>query len=807
MWQDVRFGARTLLRSPGVTAAVLLVLALGIGANSAMYTVLDAVLLRSAPFPDPSSLVMLFDRDPDGAAKAVSAASYLDWRKAQSFSDLVGAALSSYVVTGVDHAEQITGAAVTSNFFRALGAKPVLGRTFLPDEDGLDNPVNASKVCVIGYRLWKETLGGDPNILGKTILLNQVPYAVVGVMPADFRFVYRQQQVWVPITLDRTNRTYRYLLVLGRLKVVRTQAVAEMSAMARALEQQYPDTNRSRTILVQDFQEWVVKQGLRSRLLLLAGAVGLILIIACANIANLVLARSAGRSREIAVRVSLGATRARLIRQLLTESVLLAITGGALGLALAYALVRAAPQLLPGYLLTSGSQIEWNLSAVLFNFAASVAAGTLFGLAPSLAFAKTDVQDTLRASSRASTGTRGRQWFRQSMVVWQIGVALMLLSSAVLMIGSFRKQTQTDLGFRPHNVLAWSVFLPSTKYDAGRARRFHEQAVQRIAALPGVDSVGAGSNVPLLGVSMEVPFDFEGAPPRPESERPGVAYVSVTAQYLATLGIPLKRGRGFSDDDNEKAPAVAIVNEAFVRRYFPGRDVVGQHIRLNRPVLGSNEFAPAIPMEIVGVTGNVALNSLGAQPTPILYVPESQNLWRRVNWFVVRTRGDAASLAGAVRHEMERLDSDQPIDQLGTLEQTFADQIAQPRFESGLMSAFAVLALVLAIIGVYGINAHAVAQRRHEIGLRMALGATPSGVLRQILIEGLKLAGIGVVIGIGGTLAIASLLRSVLVGVNPTDPLTLGIVSVALAAIAMAACYLPARRATHIDPAITLRQE
>jgi predicted permease len=842
--QDLRFGVRILLRSPAITLAVILALGLGIGANSAMFSVVDALLLRPFQYRDPATLALLRDRDVQGALHGASAANFLDWRAhAKSFSDLAGWwQARSFVLTGGDRVEQIAGATVTDNFFRTLGVKPALGRTFLPGEDGIDNPAAASKVAIIGYRLWQDSFGADPNILGRNIKLDSTSYVIIGVMQPDFQFYWRAQQVWIPITLDRANRDYHYLMVIGRLntrresasaevagnsprrenqnpksgwglsipmsdKVARESAVAETAAIARSLEAEYPKSNKGWSIQVDDFREFLVNRSFRTRLVLLFGAVGLVLLIACANIASLMLARSAARNREIAVRTSLGATRSRLTRQLLTESVLLSILGGALGLGFAWLLIRAAPAVIPPDAMPAAAPIELNGLVAAFTFFIAVATGLLFGLAPALSVTRSEVHDSLKDSSRGSTSGRSRQRFRQVMVVTEVALALMLLASAGLMIESLRRMYNIELGFNPKNVLMLRLFLPSAKYNSAQALAFHREARERIAALPGVSSVAIASNLPLQRYSMEVPFDLESSPPREQGERPGVAYVSIGLDYLRTLGIPLKRGRAFTEADNQSAPPVAIVNEAFAHRYFPHEDPMGQRILLNRPILGKNGFEDTIRPEIVGVIGNVKLSDLTAGPEPMLYVPQEQNLWSAVSWFVVRSAGNPAGLSAAIRHELMQIDKDQPIDQVSSVEQTFSNRFADARFQTQLMGAFALVALLLAIVGIYGVNSYVVAQRRHEIGLRMALGASPSRVLREVLGQGMRLTAIGIVIGLTGAAAIASLLKSVLVGVSATDPAMLAGVALLLAFVAAIACYIPARKATRIDPALALRQE
>src|SRR5689334_10983735 len=809
--QDVHFGARVLLRSPGMTLAVILALALGIGANTAMFSVIDALILHPLRYQNPSELVVVWDRDPQGQLRGASSGNFLDWRKAASFSDVAGWAPSSYTLTGLDRPEQIYGARVTAGFFKTLGVKPVLGRTCLPGEDGLDGTSfpnsGTSKVAVIGYDMWQNSLSADPNVLGRTIRLNQTPYAIIGVMGPEFQFLSRRHQVWVPAVLDPANRDYRYLITVARLKTSLGAASAEMSALARSLEENYPKSNAGWTIQVQDFQEYLVNGRLRTRLLLLFAAVGAVLLLACTNVASLLLARSAVRTREIAVRVSMGATRGRIVRQLLTESIMLAVMGAGLGVALAAELIAWAPGVVPVSSIPTTAPIRLNWLVLFFTLGIALATGVLFGLAPALSLARSDVRDTLNDASRGSTGGRGRQRFRQSMVVIEVAVALMLLAGAALMMESLRRMTDIELGFNVNQVLTLRVFLPVARYNATQAYQFHTRAMERVASLPGVESVGMGSNLPLARLNMYVPFDLDTAPPRSSSERPDVGYTSISPGYLRTLGIALKRGRDFTDRDRAGAPTVALINEAFTALHFPNQDPVGRQLVINPPILGQNGFADTIRAEIVGVVGNVKLGDLSAPPEPILYLPLAQNLWSTVTYLTVRTRGNAASLIPAIRKEMGDLDKDQPVDQMGSMEQSFSDQFAEPRFQSGLMGAFAALALILAVVGIYGVNAYAVTQRRRELGVRIALGAQPKDVLLATLGEGLKLSAFGILLGLAGAYVLSSLFRSVLVGVTGMNPLMILAAAALLALVALIACYFPARRAIRIDPASALRQE
>ncbi|HEY4363309.1 MAG TPA: ABC transporter permease [Bryobacteraceae bacterium] len=806
LFHDLRFGLRILWRYKGTSAAVILALALGIGANSAMFSMVDAVLLHPAHYPDPASLAVVRDRDPQGVLRSTTAANYLDWRsRAQSFSDLAAMSGASFVLTGADRPEQIPGASVTANFFRVLGVPPLLGRAFLPDEDGLSNSEDASHVAVISYRMWRQSLGADPNVLGRTVTLSDVPYAVIGVMPPDFEFRTPDYDVWVPASLLRTNRDFHYLVVVGRLRAPRAQASVEMSTIAGALALSYPRTNKGWSVQVDDFREFLVNSTFRQRVILLSSALGLVLIIACANVASLLLARSAGRTQEIAVRISMGATRVRLLRQLLTESVLLALAGGVAGLALAQLLIRAAPSFLPSFAMPNAAPLELSRSVLLFTIAVSFATGILFGLAPALAATRPDIQPTLQQSGRGAAGSAPRRFFRRSLVVVEVAFAFMLLAGAGLMIRSFQKLSQLDLGFNAHNLLAWTLYLPSTKYDPAHALAFHQRALDRVKALPGVESVAVASNLPLRDASMEVPFALDIAPLQ-ESDAPRVAYISISPEYVSTLGIPLRRGRVFTAADTAGSPPVVIVNEAFARRYSQGRELLGRRLTLSRPKLGSNNFEPPSQAEIVGVIGDVMLGRPAPQGTPILYVPHAQNVWRRYAEFAVRTKMDPAQLLSAVHRELLEIDKDQPIDREGSVEEEVSARFSEPRFQAQLMGSFAGLALLLALAGIYGINAHAVASRSREIGLRMALGATPGRVQRDLVAEGLRLTAIGIAIGLAGALAMSTVLAKVIQGVSATDPLTLFGSVVVLTAAASAACYLPARQATRIDPAEALRQ-
>ncbi len=807
LFQDIRFGARILVHSPVVTLWVILALALGIGANTAVFSVVDAFLLHPVDYAHPEQLVIVTDKDAQGLERGASAANFLDWRdRTRAFSDLAAWVPVSYVLTEGDHVEQVQGASVSANFFRTLGVQPALGRAFSDGEDGITNPAGPAHIAVISYNLWQTGFGADRGVLGKKIELNSVSYDVVGVAPADFVF-HSRRQVWIPAAINRQDRDYHYMVAVGRLREPRSRATEEMAALAAALGREYPASNGSWTIGMQDLLDWLVNSTFRTRLLLLFGAVGMVLLITCTNVAGLLLTRSIARGREMAVRAALGASQWRILRQLLAENVMLAFLGAAAGLVVAGILIRVAPAIVPPSAMITASPFRMSWSVVGFALLLALFTGVLFGMAPAAAGLRLDLQQELREGGRGSTLGKTRQRFRQFMVALQVALALMLLVSATLMSESLNNATRVSPGFDVRNIMAARLYLPESRYTAEKSIAFEREAIERIRALPGVTGVTGATTLPLLGVTMDAPFDLEDSPPRTMGERPDVGYISVYPGFFEALGIPIKNGRALEETDNESSPPVVVVNQAFVERYFPAQNPVGRRILLNRPLMGRNGFEDTIRPQIVGVVGNVRMRREGPVPRPIVYAAQTQNSWSPVTWFAVRTSGEPGLLAGAVRAELAKIDREEPIDQLSTLEETFTNDFAEPRFQTVMMSGFAVLALLLAVIGIYGVNAYGVAQRRHEIGVRMALGARPMTVLGEVMAGGMRLTAIGIVAGLGGAMAGASLLRSVLVGISATDPLTLVTVALVLAAVSAIACYLPARRAMRVDPAQALRQD
>jgi putative ABC transport system permease protein len=803
--RDIRFGFRILFRSPLITACVVIVLGLGIGANSAMFSIVDGLLLHPVSYPEPETLAFVWSHDSQGALSDASPADFMDWRaQSKTLTDFAAWMPTSFVLSGGDRPRQISGARVSAEFFRTLRVKPELGRDFLPEEDGLDRPAGAARSAVISHRLWQESLGADPNVLGRIIYVDAIPYTIVGVTAADFQFRWRPSDVWVPVTLNTRDRDFRDLVVIARLKAPRASAAAEMSTIASALSNAYPESDKGWTIHVEDFREFLLNRTFRTRLLLLSGAVGLILLIACANVASLLLARAVAREREIAIRISLGATPAHLVRQLLTESALLSLGGGALGLAMAWSLIHVAPKIVPPDAIPGGT-IGFSVGVIWFALAVSLLSCVLCGLAPALAVARSDIHSALKDSSRGSTPGLKSQRFRQAMIVAEASVAVMLLASAGIMIGSLRDLTRSNPGFDPKNVITVRLWLPAATYDAERALRFYRQGAERIAALPGVRNVAVSTSLPQLN-NQEVRFKEEGAVARGAAELPVAPYAGVGPDYFRTLGIPLKQGRFFTEADNENAPLVAIVSESLAARYFPNQNPIGKRLAFNRPIRWQNGEEPVVA-QVVGVVGNVRLDDSNSDQKPTIYVPHPQNPWSRAVWFVARTEANPAALGPALRTEFMALDKEQPIDQLETLEQRLQNHAAEPTFQTRLMSGFALVALLLAALGIYGVNAYAVAQRRNEIGLRMALGASRGSVLRQVIGKGMGPTAIGIGLGLAGAVGISLWLRNELVGSRALDPVSFLGATTLLVVVSAVACFIPALKATQIDPAIALRAE
>ena len=804
LWQDLRCGARMLRKNAGFTAIAVLTLALGIGANTAIFSVIHAVLLSPLPYDHPDRIVMLVESNPGKGFPrfSVSPPNYVDWRKDSSaFQSMASAVLGDFTYTGGPEPERLTGANVAASFFSVMGAEPALGRTFLPEDD----VVGKASVVVLSYGLWTRRFGSDPQILGKSLTLDGRPYRVIGVMQNGFQYP-RGSTLWVPSEFDEDSlgpgaRGAHYLRVLARLKpgISIDQAQAQMSSLSTRLEQQYPKTNAGWTSRVISLNEITVGD-IRPTLLVLFGAVGFLLLIACANVANLLLARAAGRQREIAVRFSLGASRMRIARQLLTESILLSTIATAAGLLLAEWAVRALRTLPPSNLPRAAS-IGLDLPVLCFAVGVAIVTGLLFGVAPALQVTRSAPSETLKEGGRTSSA--GRQGVRSALVVLETMLALMLLIGSGLLLKSFVRLQTVDPGFQYTNVLTASVGLPASKYSTDVQKvQFVDQLLERLQSVQGVKEAAAASGNPMEGSNLGFAFATRELQAVSPADQPSAGYYVVTPNYFHILGIPSLAGRSFAQEDAIGTPRVAIISQTVAQRFFHDKSPIGQSIFIG---VGAPTDKP-LWREIVGVVGDVKDDGLGEPATMTIYEPYRQTGWRDLKLFL-RSDSNPSQLSAVLRSQVLAVDKDQPVADILTGEELMSQAVAQPQLRTLLLSLFAGLALILASLGIYGVMSNTVAQRTHEIGVRMALGAGQSSVLRLVLGNGMRLTLLGIVLGTAGAFALTRLMKGFLFHVTPTDPATFAGVALFLFAVALLASYIPARRATRVDPVIALRYE
>ncbi|HEY9285585.1 MAG TPA: ABC transporter permease, partial [Pyrinomonadaceae bacterium] len=797
---------RVFLKSPAFTAVALVALALGIGANTAIFSVVHAVLLRSLPYGDADRLVVMWEknRTRGNRRNVISPANFAEWRaQSQSFEGLSAFYDGGFNMTGAGEPVEVPVQVTTANLFSVLGAQAVLGRTYTPDEvsSGRDD------LAVLSHGFWQSQFGGARDVVGKTIALNGEPVEIIGVMPPEFRWFVKENSrggkpasMWVPMQLNPQARG-RYLSAVGRLKpgVSLEQAASEMETIAARLEQQHPQFNTGQGVALVPVRDQLAGE-LKTPLMVLLGAVGFVLLIACANVANLQLARAAARSKEIAIRAALGAGRARVIRQLLTESVLLAVVGGLLGLGVAAWGVDALAALSPPNLIAAGD-VRVSLPVLGFTFAVSLLTGTVFGLMPALEAARFDPNDALKESGRGTTGGPRGKRLRSAFVVAQVALALVLLVGAGLMIKSFSRLQGVDPGFDPENLLTMRVELPATKYaEDARVVAFYRQAAERLAALPGVRSATAINYLPFYsGLGARTSFRIDGREaPRPGQE-PSTDVRVTDENYFRTMNIPVLRGRTFTAQEATENRPVIVVSEALARKYFPGEDPVGRRIAV--------EMQENPPMaEIIGVVGDVRYDKLDGELYPMAYETQPQLTYNSMT-FVLRTDGDPLALSAAARREVQAIDPELPLADVRTLQSWIGESVSRTRFGTLLLAVFAGVALLLAVVGIYGVMSYSVAQRQHEIGIRMAMGAQRRDVVWLVVGQGLLLTATGVALGALGAFALTRLMAGLLYGVSATDPVTFGGVALLLAAAALLACYVPARRATKVDPMTALRYE
>jgi len=804
LWQDIRYGVRMLRKNPGFTGVAVLTLALGIGANTTIFSVVNAVLLKPLPYPEPGQLVQL-RADWSGSPSTVIGSSTFVEVKAQSQSLARIAAYSGgdMTLTGAGSAEQVVAGAVTADFFPLLGVQPAWGRNFTREEDTPNGP----KAAILGHGLWQSRFGGDADVLGRTITLNEQSYTVVGILPARFQYP-EQFQLWIPLALGETGAALaKYgegmilLKAIARLKpgVTLSQAQAELRTIAQ--REQSPRPDEAPVVSLVTLHEQVVGD-VRGALLVLLGAVALVLLIACANVANLQLARAAARQREMAVRAALGAARWRIVRGLLTESVLLSLAGGGLGLLLAFWGVRALGQW-SGASLPSMHGIGIDAWVLAFTLGVSVITGLAFGLAPAVQAWRTDVNAALKEEGRGGTGGH-RNRLRHLLVVSEVALALVLLIGAGLLIKSFSRLMEVNPGFRTDGVLTFQVTLTGGK-SSPQTVNFVEQMVERLKSLPGVQAAAATDSLPLTDFARIGVAEIEGRPPIDfskvkRSEVTPVSRPTVTRDYFHAMGISVKNGRAFTSQDARPPAGSVIVNEAFEKHFFPGEGAVGKRIRL-MPGPAETRW-----QTVVGVVSDVRQSGLAGDVMPQVYSPDLEDVGDAMS-FVLRVTGEPAGLISAVRAVVAEVEPNQALHNVMTMEQRLANTTTSRRLNTALLGSFAAVALLLAVVGIYGVMSYAVTQRTREIGMRMALGARPGNVMRFVMGQGMCVVLIGAGIGLVGALALARVLRNLLFEVAPTDPATFACVTLLLATVALLACYIPARRAARIDPMVALRQE
>ncbi len=794
--QDMRYGIRLLLKNRGFTFVAVLTLCLGIGANTAIFSVVNAVLLRPLPFAEPERLTLVWNRGVEAAGgdrTPLAVADLLDWRSQNHAFESVDAYQNAfYNYTDIEPPERVLGAAVTAGFFATLGAGAQLGRTFAPDEDRS----GAERVVVISHRFWRKHFNADPEAIGRAITLSGTSFTIVGVMPDGFDFPRRTVELWTALQLPTPTRRGPYFLHgVARLKpaVTPDDARADASLISSTFSGEKLDFN---VLPVNEF----ITGDVRPALIVLLVAVTLVLLIASANVANLLLVRAAGREKEISIRSALGASRSRIIRQLLTESLLLALAGGFAGVLLAMwgveLLVKLAPENLPRL-----DHIKIDLTVLGWTALVSVVTGTVFGLVPAVQSSRLNLNESLKEGGRSSTESAGRRRWRDLLVISELAMALMLLVGAGLLIKSFWRLQQVDLGINPKQVLTMEIALRGAKYpQSDNVSSFYGQLVERVEALPGVQAVAVSNSLPPDQLAFSSDFAIEGRPVDPGESAMVADFPIVSGDYFQALGLPLRRGRFFSETDSRDAPRVVLINETMERRFFSGEDPVGR--RLN---LGSQR-EPAWA-EIVGVVGDAKYTGVESETQPAIYQPSVQNpSWGM--FLVVKTEsGDPLSLATAVRNEVRALDRELPVRQIRTMEQLLAASLVQPRFRTTLITIFALLALALASVGIYGVISYTITQRTHEIGIRMALGARPADVMKLLLKQAVLLTASGVGVGLIASLALTRLMESILFRVTATDPVTFILIALMLVLVALAACYVPARRATRLDPMNALRYE
>lgn len=806
LWQDLKYGARMLAKSPRFTLISVIALGLGIGANTAIFSVVNSLLLHPLPYRDAEKLVIVWERSRKNDQNVVNPANFMDWREQNTvFTQMAAIADQTAVMLGDGEPEQVPSQLATTNLFSVLGVDAILGRTFSEDDGKPDQP----RVVLLSYGLWQRRFGGDPNIIGRRLNIDRVEAIVVGVMPAGFKWHIKKgsltgktAELWSPwvITNEMRTRRGRFMTVVARIKpdVTFDQAKSEMIAIGARLEEQYNDFNANWGVNVVPLRTQFTGE-IRPALLVLLGAVGFVLLIACANVANLLLARAAARQKEMAVRTAIGADRGRIVRQLLTESVLLAAIGGFAGLLLAWWGTGALVSLSPSEL-TDLQQVQISVPVLVFTLVVSLLTGVIFGMVPAFEATRFNLHESLKEGSQNIGGGTRSHRVRGAFVILEIALALVLMLGAGLLLRSLGRLQSVDPGFNPKNLLTMRVNLPGRKYDSDRKRiDFFRRVLEGIRALPGVEAAGATNFLPFAGPHAGTLVEIEGRPKPPPGEGLVTGSCVTDVNYFAAMQIPLKRGRLFTEQEAIEMRHVVVINEAFVRKNFPNEDPLGKRVTIY--MKDEN-----VPSEIIGIVGDNKHMGLDRESEPMAYWPHSELAYPFMT-LVIRTPRDTSGIASAARKVIQTLDAEQPVADVRTIESLLADSVARARFNTLLLTIFAGVALILAAVGIYGVMSYAVTQRTHEIGIRMALGAQSKDVLKLVVRNGLMLTVCGVAIGLAASLALSQILTSLLYGVSATDPSTFAAIPLLLASVALMACYLPAKRAAKVDPMTALRYE
>ena len=804
--QDIRFGFRMLVKNPVVTLVAVVALTLGIGANTAIFSVVHAVMLGSLPYANADQLAVVWEKQPSNDQNTINIGNFTDWKNQNTvFSDMSAFFDYRTNLIGDGAPEEIPAQIASPNLFSLLGVNPILGRTFTGD----DAAEGAPRVVVIGYGLWQRRFGGDQGIIGRKITLDNNPVTVIGVMPQNFEWHVRKAsrtrrpaELWAPWRFhpNMLLRRGRFAMSVARLKpgVTYEQAQSEMSTIAVRLQQQYPDFNTNFGVNVVPVRNQF-SGDLRKPLMILLGAVAFVLLIACANVANLLLARATARKKEIAVRVGLGASRWRIVRQLLTESLLMSAIGGGLGLLVAVWGTRALIAIGPPSL-ASLRDVGVNVPVLLFTLGVALVTGIVFGLVPAVEALRVNFNDSLKEGGKNIGGSAGSQGFRNAFVVTQVALALLLLVGAGLLLKSFNRLQAVDPGFNPRNLLTLRVSLPRQKYESDeKVISFFKKLLDDVRAIPGVEAAGAIDTLPFTSQHSGTLLEIEGEPKRPPDQELGTGVGVTDRQYFSVMQIPLKRGRIYTDQEVAEMRHVVVVNEAFARTNFPGQDPIGKRV-----VIHMKDENP--PSEIIGIVGDSKHMGLDIKPEPMSYWPQAELVYSQMT-LAIRTRSDAASLAPAVREIVSRLDPDQPVSDVTTMENLLAVSVSRSKFNTTLLGIFALVALVIAAVGIYGVMSYTVSQRTHEIGVRMALGAQTGDVMKLVVKRGVVLGLIGVVVGVVAAFGLTRLLTTLLFEVEPTDATIFASVAVGSFLIVLLACSIPARRATKVDPLKALRYE